>query len=84
MKNKNVAVLLTLLFPGLGHIYFKKYFDGIALGGATALVWVVVYFISTSMNIFSGRAAVVTLALIFLYTYTLYDTFKLIKRQKPR
>ncbi|PIS20918.1 hypothetical protein COT52_01245 [candidate division WWE3 bacterium CG08_land_8_20_14_0_20_43_13] len=81
MKNKKTAIILSFLLPGSGHIYLRKYFDGIALLGATILVWIVVYFISTSMNIFSGRAAVVTVALIFLYVYTLFDIVKVIKKQ---
>lgn len=82
MKPKNTAILLSLLLPGLGHVRLRKYFDGIALGVVTVFVWVVVYFIGTSMNVFSGRAAVITLALIFLYAYSIYDVVRLTRKSK--
>lgn len=82
MKNKNIAILFSLILPGLGHLYLKKYFDGLVLAGTTILVWIVVYFISTSMSVFSGRAAVVTLALIFLYAYSIFDVVRLIRKNK--
>lgn len=82
MKNKNTAILLSLILPGLGHIYLQKYFDGIVIGGVTIFVWIVVYFISTSMNVFSGRAAVITLALIFLYAYSIFDVVRLTRKNK--
>ena len=82
MKNKNTAILLTLLLPGLGHIYLRKYFDGVTLGGATILVWIVLCFVNTSMNIFSGRGLIITSALIFLYAYSIFDAMRLLRKNK--
>jgi len=31
MKNKALAGLLSLIFPGLGHVYAGRYTDGIGL-----------------------------------------------------
>ncbi len=82
MKNKKTAVLLSLLLPGLGHLYLKKYFDGIILSVVTIFVWIVLYFVSTSMNIFAGRALVVTLGLVFLYIYSIFDIIRLTQKTK--
>jgi len=82
MKNEKIAILLSVILPGLGHLYLRKYFDGLALSGAAILVGIVLYFISTSMNVFEGRALVITLALIFLYAYSIFDVIRLIKKAK--
>ncbi len=82
MKNKKTAILLSVIFPGLGHLYLRKYFDGIVLAGVAILAWIILYYMSTSMSIFHGRALVITLGFIFLYVYSLFDTLKLIKKAK--
>ncbi len=82
MKDKKIAIFLSLLLPGLGHLYLRKYFDGVTLVGVAIFVWIILYYVSTSMSIFQGRALVITLGLIFLYAYSVFDTLRLIKKIK--
>ncbi|MBU2592186.1 MAG: hypothetical protein ABH867_03065 [Patescibacteria group bacterium] len=79
MKNKT-AIWLSLLLPGLGHLYLKRYFDGIAISAAAILVWVVEIHLASAMPVFSGKALVITGALIFLYLYALADVYKRLKQ----
>ena len=38
-KNPIIAVLLSLLFPGLGHFYLTLYFNGIGYMIAASILW---------------------------------------------
>jgi len=76
MKNKKVAALLSLLFPGLGHLYIGKYIDGIIFLLAGLFLWFVAYLKSELIFQFNNQAVIILVALIGFYLYTIFDSYK--------
>ena len=78
MKNQKISVFLSLLFPGLGHLYIKKYADGLAFIIATAFLWYVMLFPpnSQALNFNSPRAYVFWLGFIVVYYYAVTDSYR--------
>lgn len=81
MKNKKLAGLLTLVFPGLGHVYAGRYIDGIEfLFGAGAL-WAVLFLKGSYLFETGGlRPLIFWGGFIFVYLYALLDIVKKIKQ----
>ena len=76
MKNKKVAALLSLLFPGLGHLYIGEYIDGIIFLVAGLVLWFVTYLKSGLIFQFNNWAVIVLVALIGFYLYAIFDSYK--------
>ena len=78
MKNRSVAALLSLLFPGLGHLYIKKYADGAVFIIATAFLWYVMIFPpnSQALNFNSPRAYIFWLGFAIVYCYAIADSYQ--------
>ncbi|OGK18427.1 hypothetical protein A2866_05590 [Candidatus Roizmanbacteria bacterium RIFCSPHIGHO2_01_FULL_39_8] len=77
MKNKKVAALLALLFPGLGHLYIGKYIDALVFIAGTGILWYAfflkgAYLISTR----SPNYYLVLGALIFVYLFSIFDVYR--------
>lgn len=77
MKNKKVAALLSLLFPGLGHLYIGKYIDAVVFIIGAGVLWYALflrgYFLMISAN---PRYYLVLIALIFIYLYSIFDAYR--------
>jgi hypothetical protein len=80
MKNKKLAGLLSLIFPGLGHMYVGKYADGIGfLLGAGAL-WAALFFKGSYLFEMGGlRALIFWGGFIAVYLSALIDVVRKIK-----
>src|SRR3989338_10549710 len=78
MKNKKITVLLSLLLPGLGHLYIKKYVDGIVFIAAAAFLWYAMLFPSNSqaLNFNSPRAYIFWLGFTLVYFYAIADSYR--------
>ncbi len=82
MKNKALAGFLSLIFPGLGHVYAGRYTDGIVfLLGAGAL-WAVIAIKSSYLFEMGGlRAFIFWGGFIAVYLSALGDVVKKVKQK---
>jgi len=80
MKNKKVAVLLSLLFPGLGHLYIGKYVDGIIFLIAALVLWLITFLRSEFILRFNNQTIILPLVLIGLYIYTIFDLYRKVEK----
>lgn len=77
MKSRNITVLLSLLFPSLGHFYIGKYVDGIVFFLGAGVLWYVIWYKSTLLIYFNNpRSFLVWGALIFIYSYSTIDAYR--------
>lgn len=82
MQKPLTAALLSLLFPGLGHFYLKKYADGVVILLITLFLWGV-YFIKGYRFTYVApvRRFIFWGGLGLLYFYALVDTYWKAKKQ---
>lgn len=77
MKDKKVAILLSLLLPGLGHLYVGKYVDAVVFIAGAGVLWYALflrgYFLMMSAN---PRYFLVLGALIFVYLFSILDVYR--------
>ncbi len=77
-KSKKTSALLSLLFPGLGHLYIGKYTDGAVFTIATAFLWYVMFFPpnSQALNFGSLHSNIFWLGLVIIYCYSIADSYQ--------
>lgn len=77
MKSKNLAALLSLLFPGLGHLYVGKYLDAIVFLIGAGVVWAVLFFKGYYLYLhLPPRFYLVVSGLSLIYLYSLVDAYR--------
>lgn len=82
MKNKTLAGLLSLVFPGLGHMYARRYTDGIVFMLGAGAVWGAIVLKGSYLFEMGGlRALVFWGGLVAVYLYALVDSVKNVKRK---
>lgn len=77
MKSKKLAGLLSVIWPGLGHLYLRRYTDGIVFLAGAGVLWAIILIKSSYLwemgeikeLIFWGGFAAV-------YIYALIDVLK--------
>lgn len=76
-SNKKIAILLSLLFPGLGHLYIGKWVDGIVFLAGAGFLWYAFFLRGYYlMNTGNPRYYLVLGALIFVYLYSIIDSYR--------
>ena len=77
-KSKKTSALLSLLFPGLGHLYIGKYTDGAVFIIATAFLWYVMIFPpnSQALNFGSLLSNIFWLGFVIVYCYAIADSYQ--------
>ncbi|MBU1130859.1 hypothetical protein KJ840_01885 [Patescibacteria group bacterium] len=76
MKNKKLALLLTIFYPGLGHLYIGSYSNAAVFIITISFLWFVVFYKSSTFLVFNNpRSYLVLGALVFIYLYALADVF---------
>lgn len=77
MKNKKISALLSLLFPGLGHLYIGKYVDAVVFIIGAGVLWYALflrgYFLMMSAN---PRYHLVLGALVSVYLFSIIDAYR--------
>ena len=73
MKNKKTAIILSLLFPGLGHLYVRKWVDGVVFIAGFGFLLFVIFSNRRFVNFDSLRGAIVFAAFIGIYLYAMLD-----------
>lgn len=80
MKNKKISALLSLLFPGLGHLYIGKYIDGVVFLAGAGILWYAIWYKSTLLMYFNNpRSWLVWGVLVFAYLFSIIDSVRKIK-----
>ena len=80
-KDPKLAALLSILFPGLGHLYIGQYFDAVVfLVGAGILYYALFTKSSYLMTFNNPRSFLVWGALLFISLYSLIDAFRKTKQ----
>lgn len=77
MKDRKVSVLLSLLFPGLGHLYIGSYIDAVVLVIGAGVLWYA--FFVKGFSIMAGsnpKSYLVLGALIFVYLLSVFDAYR--------
>ena len=74
IKNRKTFILLSFLFPGLGHLLINKYVDAIVFMSAAGFLWFAIFYRSSTLATFNNpRSFLVWAALIFIYLYSIID-----------
>jgi len=80
-KNKTLAGLLSLVFPGLGHLYIGRYADGAVYLLGTGVLWAVIVLKGSYLLEMGGlRALVFWGGFMAVYLYALVDVIRKIKQ----
>ena len=76
MKNKKIVYLLSLLFPGLGHLYLRKYTDGIMFALGIGFLWYALFAEnSQAMNFDSPRSYIFWAGFAAIYIFAFIDSY---------
>lgn len=76
MKDKKVAALLSLLFPGLGHLYIGKYVDAVVFMAGAGVLWYAFFLKGYYLkSVGDPRFYLVLGALIVVYLYSIIDSY---------
>lgn len=82
MKNKALAGLLSLVFPGLGHVYIGRYTDGLVFLLGTGVLWAVIVLKGSYLFEVGGlRTLIFWGAFVALYLSALVDVVRRIEQQ---
>ncbi len=77
MKNPKIAALLSLLFPGLGHLYVGKYVDAVVFIAGAGVLWYAFYKKGyILMTLGNSRFYLLLGALIFVYLFSIFDAHR--------
>ena len=76
MKNNKISALLSLLFPGLGHLYIGKYVDAMVFMLGSGFLWFAIFYRSSYLANFNDlRSFLVCGALAFIYIYAIINAY---------
>lgn len=76
MKNKQISVLLSLLFPGFGHLYIGKYTDAVVFIAGAGVLWYAFFLKGYYLkSVGDPRFYLVLGALIVVYLYSIIDSY---------
>lgn len=81
MKDVKIAVILSLIFPGLGHLYLRSYLDAVGFMFGSAVLWyalIVGKFYDFSYN---SRALVFWLGFIAVYLIAVVTAYSGAKKK---
>ncbi len=83
MKNKVLAGLLSLIFPGLGHVYVGRYTDGIGFLLGAGTLWTVIFLKGSYLfEIGSLRLLIFWGGFITVYILALIDVVRKMKQRR--
>lgn len=75
-KDPRVAVLLSLLFPGLGHFFLGKYFDGSSYIVAAGILWAAVFLRTSRLMVINPVSLLFWFAMAAIYFYAAADCYR--------
>ena len=82
MKNKTLAGLLSVIFPGLGHLYVGRYTDGIVFMAGAGVLWAVIAIKSSYLLEMGGlRTVIFWGGFMVVYLYALVDSVRKVNQK---
>lgn len=82
MKSKTLAGLLSLIFPGLGHVYTGRYTDGIVFMLGAGVLWGAIVLKGYYLFEMGGlRALIFWGGFLAVYFYALVDIVRNVKQK---
>lgn len=81
MKNKKLAGLLSVIWPGLGHVYMGRYTDGIVFMAGAGVLWVIILIKASYLLEMGVRGMVFWTGFGVVYVYALVDILRKIKQK---
>ena len=78
VKNKNpkIAVLLSLIFPGLGHFYLGQFFDGSAYVVAAGILWLAILTRRQMLTVVNPVSLLFWFAMAAVYFYAAAECYR--------
>lgn len=78
MKNKKQSsLILSLLFPGLGHLYLGKYVDGVVFMLGIGFLWYALFAKnSQALNFISPRSYIFWVGFTAIYIFAFTDCYR--------
>lgn len=77
MKNKKLAGLLSVIWPGLGHLYLRRYTDGIVFMAGAGVLWVAIVLKGSYLFEMGGLRTLIFLGgFAVVYVYALIDVLR--------
>lgn len=77
MKSKKLAGLLSVIWPGLGHLYLRRYTDGIVFLAGAGVLWAVILIKSSYLWEMGGiKGLIFWGGFIVVYIYALIDVLR--------
>ena len=81
-RNKRMAGLLSLIFPGLGHLYAGRYTDGVGFLLGAGVLWGAIVLKGSYLFEMGGlRALIFWGGFIAVYLYALVDIVRKVKKK---
>lgn len=82
MKNRMLAGLLSLIFPGLGHLYVGRYADGLGFLFGAGVLWAALLLKGSYLLEMGGlRALIFWGGFITVYLSALVDIVRKVKQK---
>ena len=76
-KNPKIALILSILFPGLGHLYLGQYLDSVVLICSTGFLWYAMLAkTSMALKFDSPRAYIFWLGFVAVYLIAAISAYK--------
>lgn len=77
MKDKKVAVLFSLMFPGFGQLYNGRYVDAVVFIIGASVLWFAIFRRSYYLMTFDNpKSFLVWGALVVIYLYSMLDAYR--------
>jgi len=80
MKNKRrdpkIAVLLSLIFPGLGHFYLGEFFNGSSYMVAAGILWLAIFSRRQMLTVVNPVSLLFWFAMAAVYFYAAAECYR--------
>ncbi len=76
MKSKKLAGLLSVIWPGLGHLYLRRYTDGVVFMAGAGVLWAVILIKSSYLWEMGVQGMIFLGGFAAVYIYALIDVLR--------
>jgi len=75
-KDPKVAALLSLIFPGLGHFYLGRFFNGSAFMVAAGILWLAIFSRRQMLTVINPVSLLFWFAMAAVYFYAAVECYR--------
>ncbi len=76
MKNKKLAGFLSVIWPGLGHVYMGRYADGIVFMAGSGVLWAILLIKASYLLEMDVQGMILGTGFGMVYVYALVDVLR--------